>query len=137
MKPFKFKEFTIHQDQCAMKVGTDGVLLGTWVLLANQPGSIFLLIGSELYLPLTILPPLKDNKFYFHEVIGFTVLYKGHRDGVTESINNSASQDLFEIKKGDKELLIPVSDDIIKKVDRENKTIFVKTPEGLVDLYLS
>lgn len=29
-KPFHFKQFTIHQDQCAQKVGTDGVLLGAW-----------------------------------------------------------------------------------------------------------
>ena len=29
--PFKFKNFVIHQDQCTMKVGTDGVLLGAWV----------------------------------------------------------------------------------------------------------
>ena len=30
MAGFKFKQFEIHQDRCAMKVGTDGVLLGAW-----------------------------------------------------------------------------------------------------------
>lgn len=95
------------------------------------------LIGSELYLPLTMLPPLTGNKFYYHEVIGFTVMDELHGDiGIVESVNDSASQDLFEVKKGDMELLIPVSDEIITKIDRENKTIHVKTPEGLVDLYL-
>ena len=38
--PFKFKQFTIQQDQCAMKIGTDGVLLGAWVSLENNPESI-------------------------------------------------------------------------------------------------
>ena len=32
---FSFRQFTIHQDQCAMKVGTDGVLLGAWVNVEN------------------------------------------------------------------------------------------------------
>ena len=27
---FRFKQFCIHHDRCAMKVGTDGVLLGAW-----------------------------------------------------------------------------------------------------------
>ena len=38
--PFKFKQFTIQQDRCAMKIGTDGVLLGSWVSLENKPDSI-------------------------------------------------------------------------------------------------
>ncbi|WP_420321410.1 tRNA1(Val) (adenine(37)-N6)-methyltransferase [Flagellimonas sp.] len=45
MKPFKFKQFTIHQDRCAMKVGTDGVLLGAWTSMERKPNSI-LDIGS-------------------------------------------------------------------------------------------
>lgn len=96
------------------------------------------IIGSELYLPLTMLPPLSGNKFYFHEVIGFTLMDEVHGDiGTIQSINDSASQILFEAKKGEKELLIPMTDDIITKVDRSANTIYVTTPEGLVDLYLS
>ncbi len=39
-KPFKFKEFSINQDRCAMKIGTDGVLLGAWATVENKPTSI-------------------------------------------------------------------------------------------------
>ena len=42
---FKFKEFSIHQDKTAMKIGTDAVLLGAWVFLENEIDSI-LDVGS-------------------------------------------------------------------------------------------
>lgn len=40
MEPFQFKEFTVHQDRCAMKIGTDGVLLGAWAGAGIEPDSI-------------------------------------------------------------------------------------------------
>jgi len=40
MKPFKFKEFTINQDRCAMKIGTDSVLLGAWTSTTHHPFSV-------------------------------------------------------------------------------------------------
>jgi tRNA1Val (adenine37-N6)-methyltransferase len=39
-KPFRFKQFRVAQDQCAMKIGTDAVLLGAWTGLDSQPNSI-------------------------------------------------------------------------------------------------
>lgn len=95
------------------------------------------ILGAELYLPLTLLPPLSGNQFYYHEVIGFELMDAQHGPiGTIVSVNDSSSQVLFEAKKGDKELLIPVTDAIITKVDRQNRTIHVSTPEGLVELYL-
>jgi len=95
------------------------------------------IMGAELYLPLSMLPKLSGNKFYYHEVIGFSLIDAVHGNiGQIVSVNDSVSQALFIAQKGDKELLIPITDQIITKVDREIKTIEVATPEGLVALYL-
>lgn len=39
-KPFVCKQFTVNQDRCAMKIGTDGILLGAWTPLVKNPASI-------------------------------------------------------------------------------------------------
>jgi tRNA1Val (adenine37-N6)-methyltransferase len=40
MSKFQFKQFSLEQDRCAMKIGTDGVLLGAWTPIENNPFSI-------------------------------------------------------------------------------------------------
>ena len=56
--------------------------------------------------------------------------------GIITGVNDTTAQALFEVENNGKELLIPMSDDILKSVDRAAKKIIVETPEGLIDLYL-
>ena len=95
------------------------------------------IMGAALYLPLKFLPALTGNKFYYHEVIGFILKDTVYGDiGTVHGVNDTTAQALFEAEKDGKQLLLPITDDIVKKVDRENKTIHVVAPEGLVELYL-
>jgi 16S rRNA processing protein RimM len=96
------------------------------------------IVGASLYLPLEFLPKLTDNKFYFHEIIGFDIEDVRHGYvGVISGVNDTTAQPLFEINSNGIDVFIPMIDDFIKKVDRENKKILVETPEGLIDLYLN
>ncbi|MCB0398993.1 MAG: 16S rRNA processing protein RimM [Winogradskyella sp.] len=95
------------------------------------------LVKSDLYLPLDLLPKLEGNKFYFHEVIGFKITDINFGEvGIIKAINDSTAQALFEIDRNGTEILIPMNNEFIIKVDKPNKTIEVNTPEGLIDLYL-
>lgn len=96
------------------------------------------LAGHDMYLPLDLLPKLTGNQFYFHEVKGFRVVDDQYGDiGVIESIIEYPAQPLFQILNGTTEILIPVIDQVIKEVDRDNKTIYISAPNGLIDLYMS
>lgn len=95
------------------------------------------LIKIDMYLPLELLPKLEGNKFYFHEVIGFTIIDRSFGEvGVIKAINDSTAQALFEIDRNGVEILIPMNDEFIVEVNRDTKTVTVNVPEGLIDLYL-
>jgi 16S rRNA processing protein RimM len=95
------------------------------------------IMGSELYLPLEVLPKLEGNKFYYHEIIGFTVIDESFgKVGVVKSVNDQSNQALFVIDHQGKEILVPINEDFLVEVDRNSKTIRVSCPEGLIELYL-
>lgn len=95
------------------------------------------LINANLYLPLELLPKLKGNKFYYHEVIGFHVKDEKRGDiGAIAKVIEVPNNPLLSIDHDGTEILIPITDAVIVKVDRKAKYIHIKAPEGLIDLYL-
>lgn len=96
------------------------------------------LCSSEMYLPLSSLPPLKGNAFYFHEVEHFLVVdnLKGEIGHIVQVLDLPGNP-ILQIQNGEKEIMIPARDEFIERVDRNQRTIFIKAPEGLIDLYLS
>lgn len=94
-------------------------------------------VKAKLFLPLSMLPPLEGNKFYYHEVIGFKVIDKEKGEiGICKDFIDIAHQSIMQIDFQGKEILIPAIDEIFETVDRINKTIHITAPEGLIDIYL-
>lgn len=95
------------------------------------------LLRKKVYLPLNLLPKLVGKAFYYHEVLGFEIWDKDHgKVGILKGVNDQSSQALFEIERNGIEVLIPVHDEFIITIDRNKKIITVKTPPGLIDLYI-
>jgi len=93
--------------------------------------------SREMFLPMTELPRLRGNQFYYHEVTGYSMVDKKYGlIGIIKDILDLPHQSLFQVMHGKQEVLIPVVDEIIKQVDRKNKTILIEAPDGLLDIYL-
>ncbi|NCT09543.1 MAG: 16S rRNA processing protein RimM [Flavobacteriia bacterium] len=126
--PFFIKKSSLHKGN-QLRVRFEDV---------NSEADADAILKSDIYLPLTLLPKLTGDQFYFHEVIGYKVVDVSYGEvGTIIRIIDTAAQPLFEIDNNGKEVFIPMIDNFIKKVDKVNKVIEVATPEGLIELYLS
>ena len=95
------------------------------------------LVSAEIYLPLSFLPELKSDQYYFHEIIGFE-LYDGEKlIGKIKNVYTLSPQHLIEADHQGTEVLVPMNDEVITKVDKEQKKVFANLPDGLLDVYLS
>jgi 16S rRNA processing protein RimM len=93
------------------------------------------ILGYAVYLPLTLLPKLEGNKFYFHEIEGFELMdSRLGLIGKIVGVNDSVSQPLFEVEREKKIILVPMVDPFIVKVDRNTKSILLNLPEGFEEL---
>jgi len=92
---------------------------------------------ANLYLPLNVLPKLDGRQFYYHEVIGYTIYDEVAGSlGQISNIYESGRQDIIEMQYQQKEVLIPVSDEVVLGPNHEDKLLMVRLPDGLLSVYL-
>ncbi len=93
--------------------------------------------GVSLFAPIHWLPKLPEDQYYYHEIIGFEVIDSRHGAlGQVKELFTHSPQVLFSVLFQQKEVLIPLQDDIVTKVDKQTQKIFVTLPEGLLEIYL-
>ncbi|MBD8018668.1 ribosome maturation factor RimM [Kaistella pullorum] len=94
-------------------------------------------LGKDVYLPLSTLPNLTGNKFYYHEVIGYEIREEdGKSCGTIVSVNDQTAQHYFMLDFAGKQIIIPIIKDWILELNREEKFLKMALPEGLMDVFL-
>ncbi|AME09351.1 MULTISPECIES: ribosome maturation factor RimM [Gemella] len=78
---------------------------------------------------------LKENEFYFYEIIGCRVYDEhGEKLGEISEILTPGANDVWVVKaENGKEFLIPYIEDVVKNIDVINKKIEIELMEGLID----
>jgi 16S rRNA processing protein RimM len=92
------------------------------------------LVGLTLYVNKEDLPPLEEGEYYWHQLIGMEVRTDtGKPVGTLEKILDTGSHDVYVVRKGERETLIPAVRDVIQKVDVAGKRMIIHAIEGLLN----
>ena len=83
-----------------------------------------------------MLGELPEGVYYIADLIGIDVFdEEGHKIGVIADVFNTGANDIYDVKReGQKNLLLPVIDDVVLDVDIENKKVIVHIMEGLDEI---
>lgn len=115
--------------------GDDSILLGLDTITNDEKARRFQ--GAEVYIDPLELGENNQTNLNPNVLIGFNVMDSHYGPiGVISAIHEIKQNPLVEIEFRGKSILIPLQEDFIISMDKETRVLLVKTPEGLIDLYL-
>ena len=81
------------------------------------------------------LTDLPENEFYYHQIIGLTVVDEHNNElGKIKEILSPGANDVWVVQRPKKkDALIPYIESVVKSIDLENNVVHVEIPEGLID----
>ncbi len=93
------------------------------------------LVGRELYVKREQLPVLAEGEYYWCDLLGLRVVTdQGENLGILVDIIATGSNDVYVVKSGEREYLIPALEDVVREVNVDDGVMKVSPMEGLFDL---
>lgn len=90
--------------------------------------------GAEILIPEAAVSRDKEE-YFWHELIGLKVyLETGRYLGTVKEILETAANDIYVVREGREEFLIPAIHDVVKAIDLESGKMIISEVEGLLDL---
>ncbi|MCC5944500.1 MAG: 16S rRNA processing protein RimM, partial [Bernardetiaceae bacterium] len=91
--------------------------------------------GKTVFLPDAELPPLEEDEYYLHELLGYEVEDKiNGKLGKVQHLYNAPQSDMVAVIYQKAEVLLPLQ--FMTKIDKANKLLYFDLPEGLIEVYL-
>lgn len=91
------------------------------------------LAGSDLFIGKFDLPPPEEGSYYWHDLIGLSVFTSENSFlGKLSAVIPTGSNDVYVVKNGKRETLVPAIGSVVTGIDLESGTMRVQLPEGLL-----
>ena len=89
-----------------------------------------LLVGAKICVPESRLLPTEPDEFYWYQLLGLEVVsIDGKKLGTLEEIIETGSNDVYVVRQGDEEILVPAIQEIVREVDLQQQRMTVDLPE--------
>jgi 16S rRNA processing protein RimM len=91
------------------------------------------LIGCSVYVKKADLNPLPPDEFYWYQLQGIRVETEdGKFLGILEEVFPTGSNDVFVVRREGKEILLPATDEVVARVNLQEKIMVIHPLEGLL-----
>lgn len=91
--------------------------------------------GADILVKKESLPPKADEEYFWYELIGLRVFLKtGRYLGEIKQILPTGGSDIYVVREGKREYLIPATHEVVEEIDPIEKKMIIAHMEGLLDL---